>query len=256
MRILFGIYQLSYLLFWSTVDGLLIILAGLMVKFGLCKHETSTHQLFIHWGSKLATLTRRSFGKNLQIELPSLTPPPTLMTSNHQSWIDIFLLLTACQAHLPVMLFVMKKELLRIPIFGLASKLMGCPLLSRDGTRSDIALIKNCVQSNPHAVIIIFPEGTRFAEKKKNKFKYLLDPKPTGVQLVLKTQTNPKWLDCHIGYQFPLTFWSFLQGKSCHTRIEGQWVDHTQKDAIIKQWTTKDNWIGNLYGSTAFSRTA
>ena len=255
MAFLFGLFQLSYLIFWSITDGLLIIITGLLVKYHLTTHEATTHRIFQHWASKCQRVTERSFGKSIHVSCPDLSDPPALITANHQSWVDIFILLSFLQPHLPVMLFVMKKELKRIPIFGFAAQLMDLPLLSRDGNKQDIKKIRQCVRDFPHGIMVIFPEGTRFKpEKRGTEYTHLLPPKTTGIKLILQNAQHKRWLDCHIFYQKTFDFWSFLQGQTAHTHFKAEFIDYSGENDIIKQWTKKDQWMEKQYGSYKLSR--
>ena len=79
----------------------------------------------------------------------------------------------------------MKKELLDIPFFGTAVKVMDHYFVSRDGSFSDrrevVKIIKKIKKGK---IIFIAPEGTR------NPEKGLLDFKDGGFYISLKTKVN------------------------------------------------------------------
>ena len=86
---------------------------------------------------------------------------PALIASNHQSAFDtmVWLLL------LPRACYVVKRELLRVPIFGPACRLTGMILVDRDAGG---AAIRSLLREADRAVaerrqMVIFPEGTRVA---------------------------------------------------------------------------------------------
>ena len=86
---------------------------------------------------------------------------PALIASNHQSAFDtmVWLLLV------PRACYVVKRELLRVPIFGPACKLTGMIMVDRD---AGAAAIRMLLREADRAVaerrqLVIFPEGTRVA---------------------------------------------------------------------------------------------
>ena len=84
-----------------------------------------------------------------------------LVTSNHQSWVDILALQNQFNRRLPLLKFFLKQELIWVPVIGLC---------------------------NPVAVFN-FLEGTRFTQEKhdqqKSQFEHLLKPKAGGIAFVL-----------------------------------------------------------------------
>ena len=88
-----------------------------------------------------------------------IAAPPYLFMSNHQSALDISVLLS----HLPVPFkFVAKRELFRIPIFGRAIKKAGYINIDRDNPREALKAIEEAVaRIRGGTSVLIFPEGTR-----------------------------------------------------------------------------------------------
>jgi 1-acyl-sn-glycerol-3-phosphate acyltransferase len=88
--------------------------------------------------------------------------PPYLFMSNHQSALDISVLLS----HLPVPFkFVAKRELFRIPVFGRAIKKAGYINIDRDNPREALKAIEEAVaRIRGGTSVLIFPEGTRSAD--------------------------------------------------------------------------------------------
>jgi 1-acyl-sn-glycerol-3-phosphate acyltransferase len=85
--------------------------------------------------------------------------PPLLLMSNHQSALDIPVLL----AGLPVPFkFVAKRELFRIPFFGWAIKRAGYISIDRENPREALKAIEAAVRKIAEGTcVLIFPEGTR-----------------------------------------------------------------------------------------------
>ncbi len=125
----------------------------------------------------------------------------TLILSNHQSWVDILVLLRVFHRKLPPYKFFIKKELLWIPMMGFCFWALDFPIMKRYS--------KEFLSKNPHlkgkdleatrkvckkykttpVTIMNFPEGTRFTRQKHQKqnspFRHLLRPKAGGTALVM-----------------------------------------------------------------------
>lgn len=85
---------------------------------------------------------------------------PQVLVSNHVSFYDVF----ALAAILPApYAFVAKKELERIPFFGMAWKAAGHISIDRSDRNSAIQSLRRAGQSirEQRSTVIIFPEGTR-----------------------------------------------------------------------------------------------
>jgi 1-acyl-sn-glycerol-3-phosphate acyltransferase len=94
---------------------------------------------------------------------------PRVYVTNHQSYFDIFALF-AC---LPVSFrFVLKQELMRIPLFGFAMKLAGHVALDRTDHRKAVKSMNEAAEKmKKGASMLIFPEGTRSEDGRLQPFK-------------------------------------------------------------------------------------
>ncbi|NIT61887.1 MAG: 1-acylglycerol-3-phosphate O-acyltransferase, partial [Aliifodinibius sp.] len=94
---------------------------------------------------------------------------PRIYLSNHQSYFDIFTLL----AHLPAdFKFILKQELMRIPLFGFAMKRARYIAIDREEPRKAVKSINEAASKiNEGASMLIFPEGTRSEDGKLQPFK-------------------------------------------------------------------------------------
>ncbi|MBN1625151.1 MAG: 1-acyl-sn-glycerol-3-phosphate acyltransferase [Deltaproteobacteria bacterium] len=94
---------------------------------------------------------------------------PCIYMSNHQSYFDIFALL----AGLPVNFkFIMKKELMRIPLLGTAMKRAGYISLDREDSRKAIVSVNMAADRIRNGTsVLIFPEGTRSRDGVVGEFK-------------------------------------------------------------------------------------
>jgi 1-acyl-sn-glycerol-3-phosphate acyltransferase len=94
---------------------------------------------------------------------------PRIYLSNHQSAFDIFALL----AHLPVHFkFILKQELMKIPILGLAMRRARYIAIDRADPRKALASMKEAAaRVRKGASVLIFPEGTRSKDGRLQPFK-------------------------------------------------------------------------------------
>jgi len=92
------------------------------------------------------------------------------VASAHQSLLETFIL----QAPLRYPIFILKKELLKIPLFGWYLKKIGSIDIVRDTTTKDnlnfFKKIKNNIEANKRP-LLIFPQGTRVKFGEKLPFK-------------------------------------------------------------------------------------
>ncbi len=124
-----------------------------------------------------------------------------LVLSNHQSWVDIVILQRVLHGQIPFLKFFLKKELIYVPLLGLAWWALDFPFMKRYSQAflkknphlkgEDIKTTrKSCAKFKHKPVSVMsFIEGTRFTEIKHNKqkspFQYLLKPKAGGIGFVL-----------------------------------------------------------------------
>jgi len=94
---------------------------------------------------------------------------PKVYMSNHQSAFDIFALLGG----LPVSFrFIMKQELMNIPVFGYASKKAGYIGIERKDPRKAIKSMNDAaIRIKNGSSVLIFPEGTRSTDGTLFAFK-------------------------------------------------------------------------------------
>ncbi len=92
-----------------------------------------------------------------------------IFMSNHQSFVDIFVLL----ANIPKdFKFIMKSELMKIPILGAAMRKAGYMEIEREDPRESIKQLNKAVEMIKKGTsVLIFPEGTRSADGRLLPFK-------------------------------------------------------------------------------------
>ena len=93
----------------------------------------------------------------------------TIIASKHMSMLEIAILVT----HVPNYFFIMKRELLWIPIYGWAFWRIGLIGVDRTRGATNMNILANKVTKNimKGMTLIIFPEGTRVAPKQHVSLK-------------------------------------------------------------------------------------
>ena len=175
--------------------------------------------------------------------------------SNHQSWADIFVLLTVANKKIPLLKFFMKKELWWIPFVFLANKTLNMPFVNRHSkkaieknpslrTKDYQNTLKSCKRFlRAPSTIFSYAEGTRFTSKKhkaqNSKYKNLLQPKIGGMATALSAMPE---IDTLINFSVVYkskkrSAWSFLNGEMKDVKV------------FIKSYKIPENLKNRNYGS-------
>lgn len=156
-----------------------------------------------------------------------------LVISNHQSWADILILQNLFWGRIPTLKFFTKRQLIWVPMIGVAMWFLGFPYvrrLSRDRIAADPSLARldreatldACRGFRDHpSAVLGFLEGTRFTTAKhaaqpEARFERLLNPKLGGVTYVVTALSDRihKVLDVTLNYPAGVpTFWELIQGR-------------------------------------------
>ncbi|GAB6058075.1 lysophospholipid acyltransferase family protein [Desulfonatronum parangueonense] len=111
------------------------------------------------WGELVCRLA----GVKVHVDRSGFDPSGKyILMVNHQSWFDIPVLMVALKGH--HFRFVAKESLFRIPFFGQAMTRIGYIGIDRDNPRRGMKSIQDAIAKSEHASILIFPEGSRFAQ--------------------------------------------------------------------------------------------
>jgi 1-acyl-sn-glycerol-3-phosphate acyltransferase len=157
-----------------------------------------------------------------------------LVTSNHQSWADILVLQRVFTRRIPLLKFFLKRELLYVPVIGLAWWALDFPFMQRRGGaagRDDLERTRRACEKFRHVPtsVINFLEGTRFTRAKHDAqgspYRHLLKPKVGGIAIALATLGDrfDALLDVTIVYpQGAPTFWDVLSGRLTHVVVRVQ----------------------------------
>ena len=199
-----------------------------------------------------------------------------LVSSNHQSWVDILVLQRIFHGHIPFLKFFLKQELIWVPVIGLAWWALDFPFMKRGkgsgAKQNDLKTTREACEKFKliPTTVINFVEGTRFTPAKQaaqqSPYRHLLKPKIGGLGIALAAMGEQfeALLDVTIVYpQGTPTFWQLLCGQidAVTVRVQqrdipatvlgsdpvrdkayrqrlGQWVDG--------QWRDKDALIDTL----------
>lgn len=182
-----------------------------------------------------------------------------MMVANHQSWVDILLLLRIFNGRIPYLKFFLKQSLIWVPLLGLAWWALEFPFMRRH-TKAQISrdpslqgkdieqTRKACEKFRYNPVTIInFLEGTRFTAAKyaqqQSSYRHLLMPKAGGLAFTLAAMNGQlhRLLDVTIYYpEGTPTYWDYACGRVKRIRVH------------IRQLPIAPELIGNYNEDEAF----
>ncbi len=186
------------------------------------------------WNKSVIWLAKVICGIQYQIiGLENLPDGPTVFLSKHQSAWETIYLFYAMQR--PIV-FVMKKELLRIPFFGWALGLIHMIAIDRaHGTRAFRKVIEQGKKRIAEGLgIVIFPEGTRTAVGEKVKYHN------SGTRLAMETKSKVVPIALNSGECWPRNSFIKKPGKITISIGEPISVENKTADSAMKEVET---WI-------------
>jgi len=155
-----------------------------------------------------------------------ITNEKFFIAASHQSMFETFFLQTIFNS--PV--FILKKELLLIPIFGWYLKKIGSISIKRNKvSKENLNFFENIskIILNSNRPLIIFPQGTRVLPNERPPFK----KGASRIYEELKIKCQPVAINS--GYVWPKKGWKH-QNKIITVSILKQIPDNYQKDEFIK----------------------
>lgn len=184
-----------------------------------------------------------------------------MLVANHQSWVDIMILVRVFTPHISPVKFFYKKELLWVPVLGQALWAVDFPMMHRH-KREQIAknpalatqdmerTQKACEAYRHHPVSMVnFLEGTRFTPAKhkvqQSPYRHLLMPKAGGLAFALAAMQGQlkTLLDTTLYYpEGRPSFWDYAQGKVARVELS------------FKLRPIDPNLIGDYTGDPEFRR--
>ena len=149
-----------------------------------------------------------------------------LVASNHQTWVDILVLQRVFHGHIPFLKFFLKRELIWVPVIGLAWWALDFPFMSRGKSRGALrrdleATRRACERFRQIPTSVMnFVEGTRATqakrEQEKSPYRHLLRPKIGGLSVALATMGEQFEALLDVTLVYPRgtpTFWDLLCGR-------------------------------------------
>jgi len=205
-----------------------------------------------------------------------------LVNTNHQSWVDIFVLQHLLNRKIPLLKFLIKRQLIYVPVIGLAWWALDFPFMRRHSREylekhpnkrgKDLETTRKACEKFARipTSVMNFPEGTRFSttkrDKQKSHYRFLLKPKAGGIALALESMGHKfqSLLDVTIVYPDGAPrFWDFLCGmvkritiRIRHLQIPKEFIGADYENNakfreafqqwLYQLWMEKDERIGQL----------
>ncbi|QXI48184.1 MULTISPECIES: acyltransferase [Pseudomonas] len=196
-----------------------------------------------------------------------------LAVSNHQTWVDIPALIESLNRRTPFFKFFLKKELIWVPLLGLAWWGLDYPFMKRYSKAflqkhpelkgKDLEITKAACElfKRQPVTVVNYLEGTRFSEAKRleqqSPYRHLLKPKAGGVAFVLAAlgEQLDALLDVTIVYPGNSApgFWDLLNGSISRVIIDirvreldpALWAGDYENDAEFRH--TVQAWVNQLW---------
>lgn len=196
-----------------------------------------------------------------------------LAVSNHQTWVDIPALIESLNRRTPFFKFFLKKELIWVPLLGLAWWGLDYPFMKRYSKAflekhpelkgKDLEITKAACElfKRQPVTVVNYLEGTRFTEARRQQqqspYRYLLKPKAGGVAFVLAAlgEQLDALLDVTIVYPGNKApgFWDLLNGSINRVIIDIRvreldpmlWAGDYENDPEFRQ--TVQAWVNQLW---------
>ncbi|MEA3410443.1 MAG: lysophospholipid acyltransferase family protein [Pseudomonadota bacterium] len=158
--LVFSVFFLVTLLFYVVIIG----------PFLLPFRFRTRYRVLSSWADINISVLKRVCGVDFRISgLQNMPTEPCIVMSNHQSTWETL----AVQGFLPPVVWVIKRELLWLPIFGWGLAMIEPISLNRGSGRSavDQLVSQGRARLDAGRWIIIFPEGTRVAPDQHKRYK-------------------------------------------------------------------------------------
>lgn len=194
-----------------------------------------------------------------------------LMVANHQSWVDILVILRLFNKRISYIKFFLKHTLLYIPFMGFAFWALDFPYMRRytkqeleknPGLKGkDIERTRRSCEVFRHnpVTMVNFMEGTRFTpvkyQQQASVYKHLLMPKAGGVSFALAAMDGQlkRLLDLTIYYPEKVpSYWEYASGQvkdiRVHLRqcaISPELIGDYANDAVFRE--RFQQWVNQLW---------
>jgi 1-acyl-sn-glycerol-3-phosphate acyltransferase len=185
-------------LLWCTALFLLALLK-LLLPFARLRApiDRALNEVATRWISGNCAWMRLTQRTAWDIAGPSALDPGRwyLVTCNHQSWVDIFVLQRVFNRRIPLLKFFLKRELFYVPVMGLAWWALDFPFMKRQSSRvqADVETSRRACErfARVPTSVMNFVEGTRVTAGKRDRqrspYRHLLKPKTGALAASLET---------------------------------------------------------------------
>lgn len=183
-----------------------------------------------------------------------------IVLSNHRTWFDILLIHAVVTRPGPIIHFLIKEELIYVPVVGWICLMLGFPRLKRGKTEGgrdqDFRSIEtaSATIANESAALLNFAEGTRFNGEKRKRldsaFDHLLNPRTGGMRIMMETLPDVPILDLTLIYPSEgADFWTCLSGQIKEIEVHVGYTNTASIDDVrtwlYERWAEKDRLIAN-----------
>lgn len=196
-----------------------------------------------------------------------------LVISNHQSWVDIPALIQALNRRTPFFKFFLKKELIWVPLLGLAWWALDYPFMKRytkaflarnpELKGKDLEITKAACElfKRQPVTIVNYLEGTRFTAAKHaaqaSPYSDLLKPKAGGVAFVLAAMGEQLDAILDVTVVYPGNripgFWDMLCGRVPEVIVDirtreldpSLWQGDYENDPVFREKI--QTWVNQLW---------
>ncbi|WP_426116196.1 acyltransferase [Pseudomonas sp. DSP3-2-2] len=196
-----------------------------------------------------------------------------LVISNHQSWVDIPALIQALNRRTPFFKFFLKRELIWVPLLGLAWWALDYPFMKRYSKAfltkhpelkgQDLEITRQACElfKRQPVTVVNYLEGTRFTAAKKaqqnSPYSHLLKPKAGGVAFVLAAMGEQLDAILDVTVVYPSQripgFWDLLCGRVPRVIIDIQtreldpalWQGDYENDPLFREKV--QGWVNQLW---------
>jgi 1-acyl-sn-glycerol-3-phosphate acyltransferase len=194
-----------------------------------------------------------------------------ILTSNHQSWSDVFIIQVMLSNLAPPIKFFTKRELMWVPFIGLAMWLLRFPYVQRHMSNSsgeDSSIVEKKRRNMSRAAeqflqrpisVLSFLEGTRFTNRKHQEqsspFRHLLIPRTGGLLFTLESLNSKTStvVDLTLNYEGAVPgFWDLLCGRCKAVEVYIRPIIVTNenrshpKEFVYDLWLQKDDLLSSL----------
>lgn len=234
-----GVFSLLYVLV-NTLIGYPFLLAAaflkLIIPFDFSRKLFTKILIFIatRWIGNNNFLFKKILGIKIDTTgVQELTPSEWyIVLSNHQSWSDIVVLQMVFNRRIPLLKFFIKKELIWVPLLGIAWWALDFPFMKRYTSEflakhpemkgKDIEITRKACEKFKYTPVSVmnFVEGTRFTPEKHKKqnspYKNLLKPKAGGTGFVFTAMGEELHCILNVTIKYPemdYSIWSFVCGR-------------------------------------------